>query len=395
MLRKREKTITTSLMSNIEIRTVKTKKDLDAFIKFHTDLYKDSPTDIPHLYMDERDTLTKGKNPSLDFCEAEYYLAYRDGKVVGRVAAIINSRANEEWNQKSVRFGWFDFIDDIEVSRALMERVEAYGKERGMEYLIGPLGFTDMDREGMQISGFDHMASMHANHNFGYYKDHMEQLGGFEKDNDWKQLSVVVPDEIPEKFSKVAKMVEKRYNLHARKMTRRQLLKEGYGQRFFEILNKCYSHLYNFSQLDGKQVDSLVKNYVAMADLNLVTIVTDDNDGGKMIGFGVSFPSMSEAMKRTKNGKLFPFGWYHLMRALFFHKTKTVDLLLVGILPEYRPKGANSLIFNDLIPWYQKYGFKEALTMPMMETNEGVLSQWQYLEAHECMRLRSYKKSLS
>lgn len=381
-------------MANIEIKTVTTKKDLKKFIAFHTKLYKDSPTDIPYLHMDEMDTLTKGKNPSLEFCDLEMYMAFREGKMVGRIAAIINTRANQEWSTKTVRFGWFDFIDDIEVSKALLDKVREYGRKHEMDTMIGPMGFTDMDREGMQISGFDHMASMHSNHNFSYYPEHMEKMGCFVKDNDWVQLSVAVPDEIPEKFAKIANMVEKRYNLHARKMTRNQLVKEGYGKRFFEILNKCYSHLYNFSQLDEKQIDNLIKNYISLADLNLITIVTDDNDGGNMVGFGVSFPSFSEALKKTKNGKLFPFGWYHLLRALFFHKTKTVDLLLVGVLPEYRTKGANSLIFSDLITWYQKYGFTEALALPMMETNDKVLAQWQYLDAHECMRLRCYKQDL-
>lgn len=381
-------------MNNIEIRKVNGKKELDTFIKFHTDLYKDSPTDVPHLYMDERDTLTKGKNPSLEFCEAEYYLAYRDGKVVGRVAAIINPRANEKWNHKEVRFGWFDFIDDKEVSKALLDKVEEYGKAHGMDSIAGPLGFIDMDREGMQITGFDHMASLHANHNYSYYPEHMDSFEGYEPSAEWKQLAIKVPDAVPEKFARVADMVEKRYNLHARKMTRRQLFKEGYGRRFFDILNECYAHLYNYSKLDEKQIDELVKNYVSIADLNLITIVTDDNDGGKMVGFGVSFPSLSEAMRKTKNGKLFPFGWYHLIRALLFHKTEVVDLLLVGVLPEYRKKGANSLIFRDLIQWYQKYGFKEALSLPSLITNEQVLSQWQYFDARECIRLRCYRKSL-
>lgn len=381
-------------MSNIEIKTVSSKKELKDFINFRTKLYNNAPNTVPYLYMDEEETLTKGKNPSLEFCESELYLAYRDGKIVGRVAAIINPRANEKWNSKSVRFGWFEFVDDIEVSKALLDKVSEFGKARGMDTIIGPLGFTDMDREGMQISGFDHMASLHGNHNLSYYPEHMEKMEGFEKDNDWVQLSVVVPDEIPEKFAKVAQMIEKRYNLHARKLTRHQLLKEGHGHRIFEVLNQCYAHLYNYSQLDDKQVDTLLKNYVSLADLNLITVVTDDNKGGEIVGFGVSFPSLSEAMRKTKNGKLLPFGWFHLLRTLFFHNTKTVDLLLVGVLPEYRSKGANALIFSDLIPKYVKYGFKEALTLAMMETNEGVLSQWQYLDAHECIRLRSYKAPL-
>jgi GNAT superfamily N-acetyltransferase len=344
--------------------------------------------------MGELDTLKSDKNPAFAFCEAEYYIAYRDGKPVGRIAAIINKRANETWNLKSVRFGWFDFIDDIEVSTALINKVKEYGRARGLENIIGPLGFTDMDREGMQVSGFDYLASMHSNHNFAYYPEHMEKIGGFTKENDWIQLEIKVPETVPEKFAKISSMIEKRYNLRARKMTKKELIEGGLGKKFFDILNTCYSHLYNYSRLDDAQVDDLIKNYISLADLNLITIVVDDNKDGEMVGFGVSFPSFSEALKKTKNGKLLPFGWYHLLKALKFHNTKTVDLLLCGVLPEYRAKGANSLIFNDLIQWYQKYGFEKALALPMMETNEGVLGQWQYLDSREVMRLRSYTAKL-
>lgn len=381
-------------MANIEIKKVETKKDLDKFINFRTELYKDCPTAVPFLYSDEVSTLTRGKNPSLDFCEAEYYMAYKDGKMVGRVAAIINPRANEQWNSKIVRFGWFDFIDDLEVSKTLLETVKEYGRQRGMEKIIGPMGFMDMDREGMLVSGFDHMACFHTNHNYEYYREHMEKMTEFEKEADWVQLSIAIPDEIPEKFNKIATMIQKRYNLRASKLTRSQLIKGDYGMELFDILNKCYSHLYNFSHLDERQVKKLLKDYVSMADMNLITVLTDENDGGKMIGFGITFPSLSEAMRKTKNGKLFPFGWYHVLKTLKFHNTKTVDLLLVAVLPEYRSKGANSLLFQDLIPWYQKYGFTEAFTLCMLETNEGVLSQWQYLDAHEATRMRSYKAKL-
>ena len=210
-------------MSNIVIKTVSNNKELKEFIRFHTELYKDSPTDIPYLEMGEIDTLRSDKNPAFAFCEAEYYIAYRDGKPVGRIAAIINKRANETWGLKAVRFGWFDFIDDIEVSTALINKVKEYGRARGLENIIGPLGFTDMDREGLQVSGFDYMASMHSNHNFAYYQEHMEKMGGFTKENDWVQLEIKVPDEVPEKFAKVAAMIEKRYNLRARKMTKKEL----------------------------------------------------------------------------------------------------------------------------------------------------------------------------
>ena len=383
----------------LEIRTISTPREIDEFIDFRTELYKDDPCAVPYLFMDEKDTLSRDKNPSFEFCDAEYYMAYRDGKPVGRVAAIINNRANKRWGQKNVRFGWFDFIDDREVSEALIEKVRAYGMERGMDTIIGPMGFIDLEREGLLVEGYDTMATMHANHNFPYYKDHLEAMG-FVKDNDWVQQLVTVPEGVPEKFAKITSMIERRYNLKAEKLSKKELMKQGYGKEFFQVLNKCYEDLYEFSELDERQIDKMVNDYLGLADLNLVSFlfdknfVTEESPYGKMIGFGVSFPSFSEALRRTKTGKLFPFGWFHLLRTKLFHNTKIVDLLLIGVLPEYRTKGANALLFDDLIKWYLKYGFTHALTLAMMETNEGVLSAWQYFEAKTVKRLRSYKKEL-
>ena len=383
----------------LEIRTISTPREIDEFIDFRTELYKDDPCAVPYLFMDEKDTLSRDRNPSFDFCDAEYYMAYRNGKPVGRVAAIINKRANKRWGQKAVRFGWFDFIDDRAVSQALIEKVRAYGESKGMETIIGPMGFIDLEREGLLVEGFDTMATMHANHNFPYYKEHLEAMG-FTKDNDWVQELVTVPEKVPEKFAKITSMIERRYNLKAEKLTKNELMKQGYGKEFFNVLNKCYEDLYEFSELDERQIDKLVKDYLGLADLNLVSFlfdknyVTEDNPYGKMIGFGVSFPSFSESLRKSKTGKLFPFGWFHLLRTKIFHNTKIVDLLLIGVLPEYRSKGANALLFDDLIKWYLKYGFTHALTLAMMETNDGVLSAWQYFEAKTVKRLRSYKSSI-
>lgn len=386
-------------MSHIEIKTISSEKEIEQFIDFRTQLYKDDPCAVPYLYMDEKATLDREKNPSFEFCEAEYYMAYRDGKAVGRVAAIINHKANERWQKKNVRFGFFDFIDDAEVCDALMDKVRQYGKEKGMDTVIGPMGFIDMDREGMLVEGFDYMATMHANHNFPYYPQHMERMG-FDKDNDWVQLLIDIPSEVPDKFAKITAMIGKRYNLHYRKLTKKQLLKEGYVEKFFQVLNECYKDLYEFSELSPKQIKKLGDDYISMADLNIVSFLFDENlksdedPMGKLIGFGVSFPSFSEALRKTKNGKLFPFGWFHLARTLLFHNTETVDLLLIGVLPEYRAKGANAMLFDDLIRWYVKYKFKYALTLAMMETNDGVLSAWQYLNSRVVKRLRSYKKRI-
>ena len=376
----------------IEIRIITSEKEIEKFIDFRTELYKNDPCAVPYLFMGEQDDLDKKKNPAFKFCEAEYYMAYRDGKAVGRIAAIINHRANETWQHKCVRFGYFDFIDDKEVSKALLETVMDYGRQRGMTEIIGPMGFIDLDREGMLVEGFDVMATMHANHNYPYYKDHMEALG-FTKDNDWVQDLVTVPEKVPEKFEKIANMISKRYNLHARKFTKREAY-SGMGKKVFQLMNKCYEGLYEYAELDDEHIEYLVKNYIGFADMNLITLIVDGDKNDEIVGFGVTFPSFSKALRRTKNGKLLPFGWFHLLRTLLFHDTDTVDLLIIGVLPEYRAKGANAILFNDLIRWYNKYHFKQALTLAMMETNDGVLSAWQYLDSHTVKRLRSYKKQL-
>lgn len=382
----------------IEVKKISTKKEIGRFIDFRTRLYKDDPCAVPYLFMGERDDLDKKINPAFDFCEAEYYMAYKDGREAGRVAAIINHKANELWKQRCVRFGYFDFIDDVEVSEALINKVKEYGAAKGMDTIIGPMGFVDMDREGLLVEGFDTMATMHANHNFPYYSKHVERLG-FVKDNDWVQQLVTVPEKVPEKMEKITQMIGKRYNLKAHKLTKKQLMGD-YGLRFFHVLNKCYKDLYEFSELTDRQIKKLVNDYLGIADLNLITFIFDENKKteespeGELVGFGVSFPSFSEALRKTKNGKLFPFGWFHLLRTLKWHNTDTVDLLLIGVLPEYRAKGANAILFDDLIRWYQKYGFTKALTLAMMETNDGVLSAWQYFEAATVKRLRSYKASL-
>lgn len=379
----------------IEIRTISTPSEIGQFIDFRTQLYRNDPCAVPYLFKDERDTLSPDRNPAFDFCQAEYYMAFRNGRPVGRVAAIINRRANEKWGKKNVRFGYFDFIDDEEVSAALIEKVREYGRQHGMDTVIGPMGFTDLDREGMLVEGFDVMATMHANHNYAYYKRHIEALG-FTKDNDWVQQLVRIPEEVPEKFAKITSLVAKRYHIVPRKLSKRDVLENGYGRRLFHVLNECYKDLYEFSELTDAQIDKLIKEYLAIVDLNLVTFIFDesintDDPTEQMIGFGVSFPSFSKALRRTGNGKMLPFGWLHLLRTQLFHDTDTVDLLLIGVLPEYRAKGANALAFDDLIRWYNKYKFKYALTLAMMETNDGVLSAWQHFDARTVKRLRSYK----
>lgn len=382
-------------MSSIQIKRVETKKDLKRFIEFHYDLYKGNPYDVPNLYSDEVNTLSKNKNAAFDFCEAEYYLALKEGKIVGRVAAIINHKANEKWKKKDVRFGWIDFIDDIEVSRALFEAVEEYGRKKGMNDIVGPLGFTDMDPEGMLTWGFDKLGTMATIYNYEYYPQHMEKLGGWKKDNDYVEYYLVVPEKSPEKYTKIAEMVEKRYNLHVRKLTKKDIFQGGYGKKLFDLINLTYSDLYGFSELTDRQIDQYVKMYFPLADLDLVTVIEDGNKDNQLAGLGITIPSLSHALQKCRRGRLFPFGWWHLLRAIKFHKTDGVDLLLMGFLPEYRSKGANALLFADLIPRYVDYGFKWGETQVEMESNEGVQSQWGPLDPINHKKRRCYRRSLT
>ena len=382
-------------MSSIQIKRVETKKDLKRFIEFHYDLYKGNPYDVPNLYSDEVNTLSKNKNAAFDFCEAEYYLALKEGKIVGRVAAIINHKANEKWKKKDVRFGWIDFIDDVEVSRALFKAVEEYGRKKGMDDIVGPLGFTDMDPEGMLTWGFDKLGTMATIYNYEYYPQHMEKLGGWEKDNDYVEYYLVVPEKSPEKYTKIAEMVEKRYNLHVRKLTKKDIFQGGYGKKLFDLINLTYSDLYGFSELTDRQIDQYVKMYFPLADLDLVTVIEDGNKDNQLAGLGITIPSLSRALQKCRRGRLFPFGWWHLLRAIKFHKTDGVDLLLMGFLPEYRSKGANALLFADLIPRYVDYGFKWGETQVEMESNEGVQSQWGPLDPINHKKRRCYRRSLT
>lgn len=382
-------------MSVIEIKKVESRRDLCKFIDFHNELYKGNPYHVPNLYFDEMNTFRKDKNAAFDFCEAEYFMAYRDGKVVGRVAAIINHSANKKWERESVRFGWIDFVDDIEVSKALLKAVEDYGKSKGMKEIVGPLGFTDMDPEGMLLYGYDQLGTQATAYNYPYYPEHMDRMGGWEKDNDYVEYKLYVPEEMPEKYATIAKMIQKRYNLQVKKLKRNEIYGEnGYGRKIFQVVNETFKDLYGYSKLTDRQIEQYVKMYLPMADLDLITIIEDWNTPDhKVVGVGISIPSLARALQKC-GGKLFPFGWWHILRALKFHKTEVVDLLLVGVLPEYRQKGANALLFYDLIPHYQRLGFKWGETHVEMETNMKVQGQWQYLNREIHKRRRCYKKDI-
>lgn len=381
-------------MSAVTIKRVETRTELKQFIEFHYDLYEGNAYDVPNLYSDELNTLRKDRNAAFDFCEAEYFIAYRNGKIAGRVAAIINHRANERWGKKDVRFGWIDFIDDREVSAALMKAVEDYGRSKGMTDVVGPLGFTDMDPEGMLTWGFDQLGTMPTIYNYEYYPQHIEAMDGFVVDNKYVEYKMYVPDTVPEKYAKIAAMIQKRYNLRVKKLTKKEIFEGGYGYKIFQLINATYKDLYGYSELSDKQIEQYVNMYFPLADLSLITLIEDAGANNKLVGVGITIPSLSRALQKCRRGRLLPFGWWPVLRAIKAHKTKIVDLLLLGILPEYRSKGANALLFADLIPRYQAYGFEWGETQVELESNEGVQSQWGALSPVMHKRRKCYRKAI-
>ncbi len=376
---------------SVEIKKVTSRKELKQFIRFNYEFYKNNPYAVPDLYEDMLQTFSPGKNAALDFCEADYFLALREGRIVGRVAAIINRRANATWKKRQVRFGWIDFIDDIEVSRALIDTVRQWGRERGMDTIEGPLGFTDLDAEGMLIEGFDQLSTMATTYNYPYYPRHMEQLG-LAKAVDWVEMKIFVPDEIPEKHRRIADIIRRKYNLRVRKLSgKRGLRRSGVVHDIFRLINQAYAPLFGYSEMTDRQIDQYVGNYLPVLDLRMVTVV--ENAEGELVAVGISMPSLSRALQRAR-GRLLPFGWFHLLRALRWRRPETLDLLLVAVRPDYQNKGVNALLFTDLIPVYQQLGFKYAESNPELEVNEKVQSQWQYFHTEQHKRRRCFTAPL-
>lgn len=364
---------------SVLIKSVTTRKELKTFSRFGNKLYKGNKYYVPALIFDDLNTLDKTKNAAFEFCEAEYYLAYKNGILVGRVAAIVNHKANESWKVDQVRFGWFDFIDDIEVSTALLDAVIAFGKARGMTQIVGPLGFTDFDPEGMLVEGFDRVSTMALIYNHPYYPEHMKKLG-YVKETGWMEYRITLPESIPDRHKQLARLVVERYNLKIRKMTRRQIIKENYGQKLFRLINQTYCILYGYSHLSEKQIDQYVDTYLSLIDARMLTFVEDEK--GDLIAAGISIPSLADALQKS-NGELFPFGWWHLLKSMFLKKPDSLDLLLIGVRPDYQRKGVPTLLICDLIETYNKLGFKFAETNACLETNTAVRALWEPFEKEQ------------
>lgn len=362
---------------------------LRQYVEFGIDLYKDNPYYVPPLVSDDVASLTPEKNPAFDFCEAQSFMAFRNGEPVGTITAIINKAVNSRTGKATLRFGFMHFIDDAEVVDALFEAVTEWGRSRGMTEIVGPMGFTDLDQEGMLIEGFEEIGTMATIYNYPYYADHMERMG-FGKEVDWIEFRMTVPDSVPEKYSRIADIVAKRFGLRTVKYSSRKKIKADYGQEIFEVVNKAYADLYGFSPLTPRQIQHYIDVYLNILRLKDVALVVDKDD--RLVGLGISMPSVSRALQKSR-GRLFPTGWYHLLKAIR-GKTDTVDLLLVAVLPEYQAKGVNALIFNDLLPGYIENGYKYAESNPELESNENVQKQWEYFERRQHRRRRAWKKAI-
>ena len=353
----------------LQIKKVSTRKELKVFVRFANKMYKGNKYYVPAMPMDELNTLDPAKNAAYEFSEAELYLAYKGKEVVGRVAAIINHKANDAWKVKQVRFGWIDFIDDINVSSALLDAVAEFGRSRGMTQIVGPLGFTDFDPEGMLVEGFDKLSTMALIYNHPYYPEHMKQLG-YVKETGWMEYRLTLPQIVPEQHARLAELVKERYDLKVRKLTRSQIRKENYGQKLFDLINKTYCVLYGYSLLSPKQIDQYVDVYLGLVDTKMLTFV--ENAEGELIAAGITIPSLAHALQKC-NGEIFPFGWWHLLKTMFIKKPDTVELML---------------------NIYREMGIRYAETNANLETNVKIQAMWGPFEKEQHKRRWVFGKEL-
>ncbi len=378
------------MMSEVVIKKVASQQEMNDFIHVVDGIYKNCPQYVPDFESSIRDLFNLRTNSGLEFSDLQTFVAYRDGKVAGRIVGIINRRANKKWKAKNVRFSMIEFIDDLEVSKALLDAVMAWGKENEMTAIIGPMGITDFDKEGMLVEDFHLTGSINTVYNPEYYPRHME-AHGFAKEVDWVQVHIDIPKEVPARYARVAQYAREQIGLEVKKLSNKQIAKGGYGRKIFELLNQSYTNIFGFSELSPQQIDEFIGKYINLIDKKLIPVVVNDKD--EVVGAAVTMGSLSKTMQKTK-GKLFPFGWFHFLRTLKWKPEDNAEMLLVAVRPDYQGLGVNAMFFDDLIPLYNKYGFKWAETGPQLEDNIRELTQWKPLHPTFVKRRRCYKKGL-
>jgi len=373
---------------SVSLVKVETLSQLKQFVDFPLRLYRNVPQYVPAPRFDELRTLRKDKNPAFEFCEAEYWLAYKDGQPAGRIAGIINKRYIEKWGNRYARFGWVDFIDDPEVSRALFNAVEEWASAKGMQAVHGPLGFTDLDREGLLIEGFSERATLAENYNYPYYQVHVEALG-YRKDIDWLEFQVSTPREIPEKVKRVTEILAKRSGVHLYEWRNKKEIVQKFGKPLFDLIDETYAKLYGTTPLSERQIQMYIKQYLGFVDPRFTKILVDEKE--QLIGFGITMPSMSEAFYRSK-GRIFPFGWYHILKAL--RHPKVLDMYLVAVKPEYQARGVVAILMNAIQQSAIEAGIEYAETNLELETNVEVQGIWKDYPKRQHKRRRAYIKDL-
>ena len=374
----------------LEIREITTRKELKQFIEFTNTLYRECEYYCPPLFFDEMNCFDKEKNPALEVCDYKLWMAYRDGKAVGRIAGVVNYKANEKWGYKNARFGWFDFIDDLEVSKALLDTVAAWGKEKGMTAINGPVGFTDFDHQGLLLEGYDYLAPMASLYNFPYYVKHFDAFG-LTKDADWIEIQGYPPTCCPERLNRIAELVKERSKVRGDKVKNARELVRKYGIEYMDVIDIAYQKLYNFQPMTIKQKNYYKDMYFPILNFDFVTLVVNDKD--EVVGVGVGMPDISEPLRKC-GGHLFPFGWYHVLKALKAKQMDAFNFLLIAVRPDYQDKGINALFFQDQIPYINKYKIKRLETTAILETNTKNIANFTQFDHKMHKRRRAYIKQI-
>lgn len=375
---------------SITVKTVEAKKDLKAFVKFPFKIFKGNKYWVPQLTMDELEIFNRKKNPAYDSADSRLFLAYKDGVLAGRVAAINSIVANEKYKTKNLRFGWFDSIDDQKVADALLNAVESWGRELGMETLTGPHGFNDLDPEGMLIEGFDRLQTIAVYYNHPYYKNLVENFG-FEKEIDYIEFTADIPKEgeIPEKLLRISDKIRERTKLRIIKFKSKKELVKVWAAQVFDVLEEAFEDIYGSVPLSEKQVNYYIKKYFTFVEKDLIKVVVNEED--KVVGFIIALPSLSRAFQKA-NGKIFPFGWYHLLKGL--KERETLDFYLAGIRRSYQGRGLGLLMILEIAKVAREMGFKRVESNPELEDNKKIHGQWKYFKHEQHKRRRIFKKKI-
>lgn len=376
-------------MNSIKVIKVQSKKEMKMFISFPHTLYQKYDNYVPDLDSEVEGFFNPKKNRNLAYADVQPFLAMRDGEVVGRIAGVVSHKSNSTWNKRIVRFTYIEFIDDLDVSKALLDTVAEWGKSFGMNEIQGPMGIIDFDKEGMLIEDFDLPGCFMEFWNPPYYKSHMEQLG-FKKGADWLQIRFEVPEQIPPRFQRVADYSKQEFGVHVVRKTKKEIT-QGYSHKIFKLLNESFAQLYGFAPFSEEQAEEVLARFLPFLDMDMVPIVEDNK--GELVGIAVTCRDFSDGIKKT-HGKLLPFGWLHLLKAIKLGKQDKAQLMIIGIRPDMQGMGVNATIFAHLIPIYHKLGIKWCETNPQLDTNVRELSQWKPLNPKTVKRRRCWQKGI-